>query len=384
MKRLLSVTLCLAGLLFFCAVPVFSADVDLDGLSKRIESLEKSAGAWSFYGSARFQTFWMEQTGGTVGVIIPSTPTGGDRTLNHDLSLVSRLGVNVNRGDWGGQIELGIDDTANVLTRLMFGTYNFTKNIQLLVGQSYTPIDTFVSNQVFGDDSDQVYFQAYNHRRPMIQLSIGDFKIAAVKQHASSIVTGAPAGSKLDQTYPKFEANYTFKGSKGWVAVVGGFQTYTIAAPAKNYEITSYVGGISGKLDLGMVYFGAEAYAGQNSGSNAYGVLNSGTPFGADLTVIEGNDIKDAKVLSGNVVVGVRPSAKVSFEAGFAYQSWDSMRTGVTQKDDTWMAYVQSVINVGGGFILVPEFGYYDYMKSLYGVDQGKAWYAGLKTQINF
>lgn len=366
MKKVL-VALCVVGLMFYFAVPAFSAEGDLEALSKRIEKIENTVGSWSFYGSARVGAFWTDQ----------DLEAGDNSRFDLDLQGNSRFGANVKHGNLGGQLELGIDD-GGVSTRLIYGTYNFG-DAQFLVGQAYTPVNSFISNQVFGGDSDLLNAGGvYGGRRPMLQFKIDGFKVALVKQHAMSIVDGSPAGSKLDDNLPKIEAGYHFAKDNFFGDVFGGYQTYAISSPGRDYDIDAYVIGAAGGAKFGPAYINAGVYTGQNIGQYGLWVL------GDAKAVIDSNEVKNSQSIGALLVLGLKATDMVSFEGGLGYLVHDSDKASAIDKDKTMVAYVQSVIKIAKGFMIVPEVGYYDYKKNLAGTDEGSMWYAGLKTQIDF
>lgn len=367
MKKLLVILFAVA-LVFTFSAPAISADADdatLQSLSDRLEALECAVGCWSFYGSARVMTFWTDE----------DENAGDDEGLTHDLQGNSRLGAVVKKGDLGGAFEFAVSDS-NVSTRLLYGTWNFGAG-EILVGQSYTPCgDMFYSNQVFDTDTDLLCVgQAYNGRRPMLQLSIGGFKVALVKQHAQSLLGQA---GDLDNDFPKIEAKYHFASDVFFADVFAGYQTYTIDTATTDYDIDSYVAGLGGGVNAGPVYVKATGYIGQNTGQ--YGLWQ----LGADDVVIAGGEIKDVETMGGVIVVGVKASDMLTFEAGLGYLSHDSDAAAATEDDETMAYYANCTVNIAKGFFIVPEVGVIDFMDDNTGADEGTLTYAGLKTQINF
>lgn len=99
------------------------------------------AADWSFYGSSRVYTGWMDDSKEVAGL-------GGevdDADLSWNQQTNARIGANVKAGALGGNFEYGHSSTVNL--RKLFGTWNFGAGT-LLVGQDYTPIDTFWSHMV--------------------------------------------------------------------------------------------------------------------------------------------------------------------------------------------------------------------------------------------
>lgn len=357
MKKL-STAFCIFALLMLCAAPVFAA------------------ANWNFYGSARMTAFWTDQ----------NEEAGDDSGLTYDFQNNSRLGATVVNGNFGGGFEFGINDDGDsdeFNTRLLYGWYNFSKDAQLLVGQMYTPTCTFISNQVFMEDVNFLFFApAYNGRRGMIQFKYDGLKIALVKQHAQAVLSGAPAGSELDTTFPKIEASYTFATKAFWMTVYGGYQTYEMDSATLDYDVDAYLLGITGGVNMGPAYIRAGVFTTKNPG--VYGVLTRATYTGSNKPVIEGGEIKDSSAIGSALVVGVKATENVKFEAGLGYIVDKHDRAAAIDDDKTMGAYLQSVITVGKALSFTPEIGYYDYKNSLSGADQGSMWYAGVKTQIDF
>ena len=54
-----------------------------------------------------------------------------------------------------------------------------------------------------------------------------------------------------------------------------------------------------------------------------------------------------------------------------------------SQKDDSWIVNVPTVITLAPGIYFIPEVGYY-YMDNAAGKEQGYQWYVGVKWQIDF
>ncbi len=99
------------------------------------------AADWSFYGSARMTTFYDSVSEEKAGF------DDGDTTWNQQGN--SRLGATVKAGNIGGGFEYG----TGINLRKLYGTYNFGSG-QILIGQTYTPVNMFYSNQVYGGDTE--------------------------------------------------------------------------------------------------------------------------------------------------------------------------------------------------------------------------------------
>jgi len=348
-------------------------------------ALSAIAADWSFYGSARMKTFHEIDD----KITTQTDPDDGDTTW--DLQGNARLGATVKNGDVGGCFEYG--STPNL--RKLYGTYTFGNN-EWLVGQTYTPgSHYFYSNQVWGDDNDLLGLgQAYAGRLPMIQLTFNKMvKVALVRPSSTITVAGTDfdgdgtvetsENPDTDVMLPKLEVSFNMAKEKFFVDVFMGAQTFGVenlgTAGEDDVDVTSYVVGAGGGVTLGKAYVNAGiSYAlnGGNYGLASTGSNNRGT---YNATAV---DINDNTTLSGLLVAGLKPNEKVTVEVGVGYDTQDL--DGAAEKDDTMCYYVNTTYTFTQGVFIVPEVGYFDYMDSNSGADQGSMLYFGAKTQINF
>ena len=318
------------------------------------------AADWSFYGSSRMATFWDTY----------DEDAGDDSGLTWALQGNSRIGANVKAGDISGQFEYGSGPNL----RLLYGKWNFGAGT-LILGQEYTPVNTFISNQVQGGDNDMLPWGGiYGGRNPAIELSIASFRVALLQPKGAALT----AKGDVDITIPKIEAAYKFKTDKFWVEAVGGYNTFSVEkADVPDYDVTSYIVGVGGSVNLGPAYINANVFTGQNIGP--YGMYTTG----AAAPTIVGGSLKDVTSLGFLGVVGFKVSDMLTFEGGYGQVTHDSDATAL-QDDETAAMYVQAVISPAKGFIIVPEIGQIDYKDSTAGKPQGKQTYFGAKWQINF
>ncbi len=322
------------------------------------------AGDWSFYGSARETTFWTDTDGGKAG--------GDDEGLIWALQGNSRIGARVKGETISGRFEYGSGPNL----RLLYGTWNFGSG-RVLLGQAYTPLNYFGSNQVFGGDSDLLDVGGiYGGRKGEISLKIEGFEIALVNPQSPD-----PAGvdGDGDTRLPKIEAAYGFSTDQFNVTVLGGYQTYEVEASsdAGNYDVDAWVVGIGGGVNFGPAYVNANVMAGQNVGN--YGLWTRG----ASSAAIVGGKIEDTDTVGFIGVVGFKASDMLSFEGGFGWVNHELDVSG-SNEDITTLFYVQAVINIAPGFFIVPEVGFYDFDENSSGVDEGDMSYFGAKWQMNF
>jgi hypothetical protein len=326
------------------------------------------AAEWSFYGSARIGTFWSD-------VSEEMGPTGDDDLdLNHSLQSNSRIGANVKVSDnLTGRFEYGHTSTVNL--RILWGEYDFG-GFKLGLGQHYTPINWFYSNQVFAGDTDMLpYGGVYNGRRPMVRGTFGGLEFALVQPNTPLI----GEAEDTDVTIPMLQAKYSFKVAGLALDIAGGYQTYQVVDAADNDEdITSYVAAIGATYNVGPFYIAGNYWMGQNVGN--MGMWNVGSPNA-------GYDAGDDKILDSDgygflLVAAFTLSDMLRFEGGWGFTSFDV--DNADKKDETQAYYVQATINLAKGVFIVPEIGKIDYMKDSSGDKQGDTTYYGLKWQINF
>ncbi len=327
-------------------------------------TLPAAAADWSFYGSARLSTFW------------DSFDSENDAADDDGLTWVgqgnSRIGAKVKADAISGRFEYGAGHgVANI--RLLWGEWDMGA-AKLGAGQHYTPVNIFISNQVWGSDIDMLPFGGvYDGRRPMLQLKVAGFKVALVQPNGAALGDDGD----VDYTLPKVEASYLFKGNAFKVGVYGGYNTYDVeASSAGDYDVTSYILALRGTVNFGPAYISANAWMGQNAGN--YGLFNSG----ADNAVLNGSVVEDTDSLGLLGVVGFKVSDMLSFEGGYGQVS--NSNDAFAEDDDTSAFYFQAVIKPVKGVKIVPEVGFIDYQEDASGADEGELTYFGAQWRIDF
>ena len=180
------------------------------------------AAEWSFFGSQRMATFYVNDDFGDEEV----NGSGDDWGLRWDFQGNSRVGARVKADKVGGYIELALTATnggdggdGGVNTRRAFGTWKFADNMTLKVGKDYSPVTEFLSGQVFDSDAGLLGQGNFYGRRPgMLGLNIGALELALITNPVSTsgLFATTPAGTSsadidADYNLPKFEAAYTLK-----------------------------------------------------------------------------------------------------------------------------------------------------------------------------
>jgi len=328
------------------------------------------AAEWSFYGSARMATFWTDVDGGDI--------KGDDEGLEWGQQGNARIGARVKGETVGGRFEYG--EGPNL--RMLYGTWNFGSG-RILLGQTYTPVNMFYSNQVFGADNGLLDVGGvYGGRHAMINLQMAGFEIALVEPQTASPVGTDGDG---DTTTPKIEAAYGFSTDQFNVKVVGGYQTYEVedSTDAGTYDVDAWVVAGGGGVDFGPAYVRGNIFVAQNYSN--YGLVNWNLPAGsnAGFAQIVAGDIEDSDDFGFIAVVGFKASDMLSFEGGYGWVSHELDVSG-SNEDETTEYYVQAVITIAPGFFIVPEVGFFDYDENGAGVDEGDMTYFGAKWQMNF
>ncbi len=334
-----------------------------------------SAAQWDMYGSARVTTFWTDMD------------EADTMNLNHNLQSNARIGANVKNGAIGGRFEYG----TGVNTRLLYGTVDLGAG-QLLVGQAYGPfgIGSFISNQVYGSDTDLLYFLPYTGRVPMVQYSVEGLKIALVKP----VTAAYPKAYELDDTFdalypelaadlqkqlrtttdgnpeillPQLQLSYDMKMDAVALNFAGAFQSYDLAN-GDGDTLTAWAVGTNVRLTMmDPMYINFGGFFGQNAGN-----FGQWTAARADIT--DPNNIEDADTYGAALVLGTKLDT-LGLEAGVGFRNDE-----IGDVDTDLMAYyLQATIPLSqdGKAFIVPEVGMFDY-------EEEDELYAGLKWQINF
>ena len=380
-------------------------------------AVSATANEWNLYGSARMATFYTSQDLGDL-YKSDTNPSGDDefgrstiKNTQWNLQGNSRIGATVKGDTVSGRFEFGTS-SGNANIRLLYGVWHFSENWGLKVGQDYTPITFFLSNQVFDTDNNLEFVgNAYGGRHGQVAvegtLGPGTLKFAAVTPETSTLNVTSDATT---ETYvPKLEASYEYQLNDA-MSFHGflGYQYYKLywLAPAPggvgtaNYDknISSYFAGLGADLNFGPFFVkpqvsyyqnGAVAgWLGTNLGLNS--LLPEQTPFLNEFS----NDIIDVKSLMAMLALGYSPTESLTLEAGVGYigSKSDSYQVdpsrSVKFKNNYFEYYLQAAITMASGVYLIPEVGLRDY-GDLEGdvegkVDLGSLWYAGAKWQINF
>lgn len=331
------------------------------------------AAEWNFYGSVRVVTIY-EAPDDVFNDTRGGGSINGDDQLALDVNLQnnSRIGAKVKAGNISGRWEYRWSPN----NTLLYGAWNFGRGI-LVVGWDYTPMKFSFSKTIYNTEGVMYGLgNAYGSRHGQIKLKFGGFQIAIIDNTAST--TGLPAGyTDDDVVLPKIEANY--KASVGAISyqIGGGFATYSVEQTGfKSIDVTSWVINAGIAYTPGVWYVKLGAYYMVNG-------TNAGWTGGGAVTANGTSDIYDNKAWGTHIVAGYIINKMFKIEAGYGYTTneADSPTAG---SDPSQFYYFQCPITLAKGVYIVPEIGAHDLMTSAAGAAEGRKFYAGAKTQIDF
>ena len=343
-----------------------------------------SAEDWNIYGSARVQTFWTDFDEALDSDFADTTQLG------HEMNVVSRFGMMVDHGIVGGHFEAGFRGGGaagggTVYHRHLYGTVDMPFG-QLLVGQTWKPygLGSFISSQAYAHDEGGLYFIGYGHRAPMIQLTVGDFKMALVQPNRMELDdlddTLSSANANDSELFlPQINVSYNMVAADG-VALhfAGAFQTYDLEAPGEAWDgetLTAFGFTTNARFTMmDPMYFNIGGFYGLNH-ALIDPTYNPVMPF------LNGDEIADTDSYGILLAVGTKVN-EIGLELGFGYREDENDEWN--DADELMLVYANANIPLSpdGNAFIVPEIGYYDYESG--GDDAGDKMYAGLKWQVNF
>jgi len=323
------------------------------------------AADWNFYGSARIATFYTS---------VEAIGMGTEDVDNYNQALQgnSRIGASVKVSDeLTGAFEYG----SGVNLRKLYGEWNFGAG-SFLVGQTYTPLNWFYSDQVFDGDGDLLpYGGVYSGREGMLQLKFGGFKIAVLPVDTAFDTALAVT---TETNIPAIEASYTLNLDAVALRFGAGYQTFDAKVGTLDESVDSWLVAFGAKAGFGAFYVGGNVYAGQNAG-NMIVIGTNGTWNQQGLATVTATTVVDNDAFGAVVVAGFTLNDMFNFEAGYGYAETELDVSGATS-DEVSSYYLNSTITLAPGVFFVPEVGVID------GEETGdsKTDYFGVKWQINF
>jgi hypothetical protein len=359
-----------------------------------------SAVDWNFYGSARVETSWRSSDGGDAsdnginGSVEDSELTWGDVTG-------SRFGARAKGENVSGLAEFkmqgdGSGGDGTVTAKHLYGEWDFGAG-KLLVGKTYAGDYSFISTQMYDGDTGLLGLGAMYGGRPyQIALTFGGLRIALADPDTSLSATpkvfqdqGTVLGTipglttgDTDQVIPKIVVRYGMSFDAFSFNVFGGYQHWEIEdavssvdGSTNDIDVDSWMLGGDAEFGFGPAYVRAALSYAQNGG-NARWATGAGVWDGDD-------DIVDNDTIMGALVAGFKMSDMVTFEGGFGYRE-DELDTSGAKEDETFTYYVNATVGLAPGVWIIPEIGMFDFADDESGTDEGDAWYAGAKWQIDF
>ncbi len=325
-------------------------------------AMTAAAADWNFYGSARVATFLVDRDDNIEFNDLRDT-TDYEQNLQGN----SRIGASVKVSDeLTGRFEYG----TGVNVRILWGEWNFGAG-SLGIGQHYTPLNMFYSNQVFGSDNDLLaQGGVYSGRQSMIRLKFGDFEIAATDTNTNGLGTGF--GTEVD--FPAIEASYVLKMDAFSAHFAGGYQTYELG----DNDVDSWVVAVGARADLGAFYVGGNVYTGENAGNLIAVSVDGDNAWNDGFAAYDAvnNKIEDNDVMGFMIAAGFKATDMLAFEVGYGWAETDVLSV----ENEVQAYYLQSTITLAPGVFITPEIGRFD------GDEAGsrELTYVGAKWQINF
>jgi hypothetical protein len=309
--------------------------------------------------------------------------------FDQELQSNARIGARVKVSETlSARFEYGAAD-GDATIRLLYGTWNFGAGT-LTIGQDYTPLNWFYSNQVFNADNDLFgHGGVYGGRHAQIRLNIGGFSIAVIAPDDTWDSYNYYL-TQAETKIPKIMAEYRTRIDALELRIGGGYNAFTMVdtydvvyfnGNAREYDVDAYVMALGGRLKLGRAYFAANAYIGRNVGN----LLTIDTD--GDGAWEEGSAYYDwnnygfynSNAKGGIVVAGYKLNDHLTFEAGYGVVETE-LNDSSFDEDTAVSYYAQAAITLAPGVIFTPEIGAIDGESD---TDE-KLTYIGAKWQVNF
>lgn len=346
---------------------------------------------WNFYGNSRMETFYQSTDFGD-GLNAAGTDSK-DAEVSWNLQGNSRVGATAKAEAISGRFELGLKGTdggdLDVGTRRIEGYWNFGAGT-LGVGKGYTPINQFLSGQVFASDAGLLGRGfMYGGRPGFISLKFGGFDVALITNGGNQDGGDLGTGGDEDIYLPKIEASYGMSFDTWNFAIRGGAQTYEIedvpvpvVGGTEDVDVTSWVIAGDAGWNFGPGYVRGGLSYGQNLSAARWAAASE-----PGFPLYDGDDsTEDLLTFQAALVAGIKVSDMMSFEGGFGYINTNPDDAPSTRDEETsqWEVYVQGVFQLAPGMFIIPEVGYIDLGNNFLDAEQGSTIYAGAKWQINF
>ncbi len=404
------------------------------------------------YGSMRLGIYWANHdynysTTDTDDGYNPAwTTDDSDAGIMQQLAAISRFGAKGKVGDIFAQVELGLygdktttewsHDDNDVYMRLLYATWNFGGG-SLTVGQDYTPLTWTADQQgpgMFDDFETQSYDLQnafiglgclWDSRRPQIRVNLDNGLSLSLIQPEDQYLPGnhdykrtvdttnvaldtaydSTDGIDADATLPKMVVAYDYK-TEGLMLRPGfAYSTYSLKstdATMVDDDVTSWIGFLHGKVDLGSVALKFTGHYGQNltnygiSGrTNQWDHTTSTSAFDASSAYVVGKEVYNAKSWGGFLQAAIPMDPyTITLGWGYAGSKNDDVPTASAdidsdgrinnQTDDVMGFFANVKVPITDNFSVTPEFDYYDGMDNSDGESDPDHWYIGMTWQADF
>ena len=181
-------------------------------------------------------------------------------------------------------------------------------------------------------------------------------------------MTQTNATGDPDVYFPKLEANYNLVFGAGYIKPFAGFQYYQVKSgdPAQNVQddidIYSYVLGASSDVEhrrlrprrpgeLRHERRPLQLELGLQCRLDLCHHLNTALP----VFKTNGKSVADAETLQAMIVPSLKFTDTLRFEGGLGYRmDKPTALPGYSQKDGSWVGYVQALVTLAPGVYLLP------------------------------
>lgn len=387
----------------------------------------------------RYMTFWDQSQGGkgynTNDLQGGGAPVKNDGLLNWGNQINTRIMMWMKSDTLDGFIEMGWDEGENkVWPREYWGRYKMNDKASIIIGQQHQLYSSFISRQAgLVDLNLNGVGTAFRPPTPKIVFNYGGvghlffinsgFSFALAKPETSNngtfggLVPNTPpagyvntAGVMDEDTYlPQLQAAYSYYADTWRVKLAGAYQWSKVKGylygidsvgdvtllSTKSENIHSWLVTIDGDIAFGPLWLAANATVGQNWGNagmmnSEFGNIHKDNP---PITGFRQNEISAAKFKNGklksttsvmaSIVAAYQLTEPLRFEAGVGYR-WDD-NSVYEKSSNVWTAYLQAAYTIAEGFEIVPEIGFIERGKDVWGAgDKGYLWYAGAQWNMYF
>ncbi|MGE4266618.1 MAG: hypothetical protein AB7F25_04215 [Deferribacterales bacterium] len=310
----------------------------------------------------------------------------------------SRVGALWSKDNLTARLELGFPYTVSsndsiAKMRYFYVTMQLPNDYgELTVGQ----FDSIAANPHFGrvlniDNALGGIGNIANIRRPGVAYKTGGFAFQLTSLSVDSSNYTGLFSDYSDVRYkmeiPKAEISYTFKTfplqvfSAGTVFAADGTNSDD---NEESFSTPAYHFGFNYEPNLGKFHAVVAGFYAVNSG--LMGMVKTGNGKG-DVTnllpVLESNgDVYDVKTLGGAVSVIYDFTPKVSMEVAAGYQTSTSDADSWTHDDNNVGGYINFPLKIMDHVTLIPEIGYYDYLKTSTGANDATDLQVGLQFRF--